>query len=155
MSRWRERWRNLWRGPRVAPPTTGVVWKLRVERDRAAIGRFNERMETTLLPSVPESALRALQVAVDELLTNVVMHTQQASGSIDIQLARTPGAVDATIEYLAEEFDPTTWQPLSPGNSIDTASIGGHGIILVRSLMDGFRHEYVDGRNVLHLRKRC
>ncbi|HXD84427.1 MAG TPA: ATP-binding protein [Rudaea sp.] len=157
MAGWREllgRWRR--RPQAVAPVvTTGVVWKLRVERDRAAIGRFNERMEKTLLPSVPETALRALQISVDELLTNVLMHAQQATGTIDLQLARSPGAVDATIEYLAEPFDPTTWRPLPMGDSIDAARIGGHGIPLVRQLMDDFRYEHVDGRNILHLRKKC
>jgi anti-sigma regulatory factor (Ser/Thr protein kinase) len=157
MGGWRERWRNWWRGPQVAaaPVTTGVVWKLRVERDRAAIGRFNERMEKTLLPSVPESALRALQISVDELLTNVLMHAQQASGTIDLQLARSPGAVDATIEYLAEAFDPTTWQAPPPGDSIGSTRIGGQGILLVRQLMDEFRYEHMDGRNTIHLRKKC
>ena len=156
MGGWRERWRSWWRGPQAAAPvTTGVVWKLRVERDRAAIGRFNERMEKTLLPSVPETALRALQISVDELLTNVLMHAQQVSGTIDLQLARSPGAVDATIEYFAEPFDPTTWQAPPDGDSIDTVRIGGHGIPLVRHLMDDFRYEHVDGRNILHLRKKC
>lgn len=156
MVSWRERWRKWWRRPQPsAPVTTGVVWKLRVERDRAAIGRFNERMERTLLPSVPETALRALQISVDELLTNVLMHARQASGTIDLQLARSVGAVDATIEYFAEAFDPTAWQAPPDGDSIDTARIGGHGIPLVRHLMDDFRYEHVDGRNILHLRKKC
>lgn len=156
MADWRERWRKWWRGPQAAAPVaTGVVWKLRVERDRAAIGRFNERMEKTLLPSVPETALRAMQISVDELLTNVLMHAQQATGTIDLQLARSAGAVDATIEYFAEPFDPTTWQAPPDGDSIDTARIGGRGIPLVRHLMDEFRYEHVDGRNILHLRKRC
>lgn len=159
MGAWGERWRRWWRGAQAtAPVATGVVWKLRVERERAAIGRFNDRLEKTLLPSVPETALRALQVAVDELLTNVLMHAQQASGPIDVQLARSSGAIDATISYLAERFDPTQWQPSSPDGaiSIDSARIGGHGIPLVRTLMDDFRYEYTnDGFNVLHLRKRC
>ena len=156
MGGWRERWRAWWRKPQtVTPVSTGVVWRLRVDRDRAAIGRFNERLETTLLPSVPEAALRAIQISVDELLTNVLMHAQQASGTIDLQLARSAGAVDATIEYFAEAFDPTAWQAPPDGDSIDTARIGGHGIPLVRHLMDEFRYEHVDGRNILHLRKKC
>lgn len=158
MAGWRERWRRWWHKPQAAAASTGVVWKLRVERDRAAIGRFNDRLEKTLLPSVPESALRAVQIAVDELLTNVLMHAHQASGTIEVQLSRSRGAIDATIGYLAEPFDPTACKPApaDPGISIDTARIGGHGIPLVRSLMDEFRYEYTDdGRNVVHLRKKC
>lgn len=158
MGGWGELWRRWWHKPQTKAAATGVVWKLRVERDRSAIGRFNDRLEKTLLPSVPESALRAVQVAVDELLTNVLMHAQQASGTIEVQLARSQGSIDATISYLAEPFDPTAWKapPKESGISIDTARIGGHGIPLVRTLMDDFSHEYTaDGHNVLHLRKRC
>jgi serine/threonine-protein kinase RsbW len=150
-----ERWRNWRRKPQVAAAPTGVVWHLRVERERGAIGRLNDRLEQQLRPSVPEGVLRALQVALDELLTNVIMHAQQASGSIELQMARSAGALDVTISYYADSFDPTVWQSEPAGKSIETSQVGGLGIPLVRALMDDFRHEYVDGKNILHLRKRC
>jgi len=154
MRGWRERWRTWWRGPQAAVPT-GVVWHFRVERERGAIGRLNDRLEQQLSPSVPEGVLRALQVALDELLTNVIMHAQQASGAIDLQMARSAGALDVTIRYYADSFDPTAVPAAAAARSIETSKIGGLGIPLVRALMDEFRHEYVDGQNVLHLRKRC
>ena len=135
--------------------TTGVVWQLRVERDRAAIGRLNDRLEQNLSPSVPEPALRAIQVALDELLTNVLVHAQQASGPIDLKLARSSNALDVTLSYLSDAFDPTTWQAAPGSDSIAASADGGHGIRLVRALMDDFRYEYVDGCNIVHLRKRC
>lgn len=155
MAGWRERWSKWWRTPQTAAVPTGVVWHLRVERERGSIGRLNDRLEQKLLPSVPDTVLRPLQVALDELLTNVIMHAQQASGPIELQLARSAGALDVTISYLADPFDPTVWRSQSGGDSIQTSQVGGLGIPLVRALMDDFRHEYVDGRNVVHLRKRC
>ncbi|HET7797459.1 MAG TPA: ATP-binding protein [Nevskia sp.] len=104
---------------------------------------------------MPEAAMRALQVALDELLTNVIMHAEQAAGPIDVEIARAPDALDTRISYLADEFDPTSWTPPQRGTSVETARIGGLGIELVRMLMDEFRHEYADGCNVLMLRKRC
>jgi anti-sigma regulatory factor (Ser/Thr protein kinase) len=154
MARWAERWRRWWRKPQTAVPT-GVVWHLRIERDRAAIGKLNDRLDKQLQPSVPEPALRALQVSLDELLTNVVMHADHASGPIDLKLSRSAGALDATISYFADPFDPTTWKPAPTSKTIENTKIGGLGIPLVRALMDEFRHEYEGGRNVLHLRKRC
>ncbi len=154
MAGWGERWRRWWRKPEAAVPT-GVVWHLRIDRDRASIGKLNDRLEQQLQPSVPEPALRALQVVLDELLTNVVMHADGASGPIDLKLSRSVGALDATISYFADPFDPTTWQPEASPKTIQHAKIGGLGIPLVRALMDDFRHEYADGRNVLHLKKRC
>ena len=154
MASWGERWKKWWRKPETAVPT-GVVWHLRIDRDRAAIGRLNDRLEQQLQPSVPEPALRALQVSLDELLSNVVMHAYGASGVIDLKLSRSVGAIDATISYFADPFDPTSWKADPTGKTIENTQIGGLGIPLVRALMDDFRHEYVDGRNVLHLKKKC
>ena len=148
-----ERWGAWWRGPgRVEAPT--AVWNFRVERQRGAVGRLHDSIEEKLLGHVPEAALRALQVALDELLTNVIMHAEQAAGPIDVEIARAPDALDTRISYLADEFDPTSWTPPQRGTSVETARIGGLGIDLVRMLMDEFRHEYADGCNVLMLRKK-
>ena len=131
-----------------------AVWQFRVERERAAVGQLNDKLETTLQAQIPESALRALQVALDELLTNVIMHAGGASGVIDVQVARAPDTLDVTISYTAERFDPTTRRALAPITSVSGARIGGLGIELVRLLMDDFRHDYADGRNVLSLSKK-
>ncbi|HET8941208.1 MAG TPA: ATP-binding protein [Rudaea sp.] len=156
MGSWRERWRNWWRKPQAAvAASTAVVWHLQVQRERGAVGRLNDRLELNLRPSVPDSALRAVQVALDELLTNAIMHAEQASGAIDMKLARSPGALDVTVSYVAAPFDPTAFTSAATSKSIEDSAIGGHGIRLVRELMDQFRYEYVDGRNILHLRKRC
>lgn len=155
MAGWRERWFSWGRKPHAGAASTGVVWQLRIERERGAVGKLNDRLEVTLRPSVPESVVRALQVALDELLTNVIMHAQQASGPIELRLARSARSLDAEISYLADEFDPTALRAPPRAGSIEDSKIGGLGVPLVRALMDEFRHEYVDGRNVLHLRKKC
>ncbi len=155
MGSWRERWRNWWRKPQAAAASTAVVWHLQVQRERGAVGRLNDRLELNLRPSVPDGSLRAVQVALDELLTNAIMHAEQASGAIDMKLARSSGALDVTVSYIAAPFDPTAFTSAATSKTIEDSQIGGHGIRLVRELMDEFRYEYIDGRNVLHLRKRC
>jgi anti-sigma regulatory factor (Ser/Thr protein kinase) len=142
------------RGPRQAAGAA-VVWSFRVERDRAAIGRLSDSLEQELSDALPQAVLRALQVALDELLTNVVMHAQQAAGPIDVALTRGPDALDAQISYLADAFDPTAWTPVGLDAGVATARIGGRGILLVRALMDDFRYRYDDGCNVVMLSKRC
>lgn len=155
MAGWRERWFRSGRKPPSEAGPTGVVWNLRLERDRSAIGKLNDRIEQNLLPSVPDTIVRSLQVALDELLTNVIMHAQQAAGPIELQMARSAGALDVTIRYTADPFDPTAAKEAPTATSISDSQLGGLGIPLVRALMDEFRHEYVDGRNVVHLRKKC
>src|SRR5436305_667137 len=107
MSGWRERWFGKGRKPQSDAGPTGVVWNLRLERDRSTIGKLNDRVERNLLPSVPDTIVRSLQVALDELLTNIIMHAQHASGPIELQLARSAGTLDVTIRYSADPFDPT------------------------------------------------
>ena len=143
-------------GPYETLPAAALaVWQFRVERERAAVGQLNDTLEKTLQAQIPESALRALQVALDELLTNVIMHASHASGAIDVQVARGPDTLEVSISYTADRFDPTTRRALAPITSVSNARIGGLGIELVRLLMDDFRHDYADGRNVLSLRKKC
>src|SRR5450432_2803891 len=110
----RERWQNWWHKPQVAAAPTGVVWNLRVERERGSVGRLNDRLEQKLRPSVPDAVLRPLQIALDELLTHGIMHAQQASGPIELRVARSAGALDVTFSYLDDPFDQTLCES-SPG----------------------------------------
>ena len=140
-------------GERRTQASAPVRW--RIERERGAIARFNDTVEALLQAQVPEAALRALQIAIDELLTNVVMHAAQAAGPIEVEIAREPDALATTISYIADQFDPTAWQPLPQELSIAGTRVGGLGIQLVRSLMDGFAYRYDAGFNIVTLRKRC
>ena len=143
-----------WRKP-VDAPASFAALHFRVERERSAVGKLNDTLEHTLASQVPDSALRALQVALDELLTNVIMHAEQASGPIEIEISCARSTLATTISYFAEEFDPTAWRPVTTTTNVATARIGGLGIALVRSLMDEFAYAYEAGRNVVSLLKRC
>lgn len=147
--------RNAGDARRAQAGAPTASWRFVIERERAAIGRFNAAVEQTLRTFAPESALRALQVSLDELLTNVIMHAEHAAGPIEVEIERVADTLDTTIRYSAHEFDPTAWKPAVRNTSIATTRIGGLGIALVRSLMDDFRYAYDDGRNVVSLRKRC
>jgi anti-sigma regulatory factor (Ser/Thr protein kinase) len=132
-----------------------LLWRTRVERERAAVGRFNDEVLKRLEGQVPSAVTHDLLVSFDELLTNVIMHAEQAAGPIEVELHRSRNVVGATIRYLAVEFDPTTWRAAPAGMTVATSRIGGLGIQLVKRLMDEFRYEYVDGHNILTIAKRC
>jgi anti-sigma regulatory factor (Ser/Thr protein kinase) len=148
MGRFLDRLR-FWR--RAASPPL----RLRVERERTAIGRCSDSLQNDLQDRVPAKALHDVLVALDELLTNVIMHAEQAAGPIDVEVQRSQRELELRIGYLADEFDPTAWRAAHSGMTIAASRIGGLGIHLVRTLMDDFRYEYVDGRNLLTLVKRC
>jgi anti-sigma regulatory factor (Ser/Thr protein kinase) len=132
-----------------------LLWRARVERERAAIGRFNDEVLKRLEGKLPAAAIHDLLVVFDELLTNVVMHAEQAAGPIEVEICHGRHVATATISYLALEFDPTTWRAAPAGMTVATSRIGGLGIQLVRRLMDDFHYEYVDGHNVVKIAKSC
>jgi len=139
---------------RTHDATLASAWSFCVERERRAIARLSDTLEHQVGAGMPEAVLRALQIALDELLTNVVMHAMQADGSVEVEIARERGMVATTIRYAAAAFDPTAWRPEAPLDAIAGARIGGHGIALVRALMDEFRYAYRDGWNVVMVSKR-
>ncbi len=149
-------WGSFFDSVRFWQRKPALLWRTRVERERSAIGRFSDEVERRLTSGrVPTQAVHDMLVAFDELLTNVVMHAEQAAGPVEIELSRRRNAVGATIRYLAVEFDPTTWSAGPAGTTVATSRIGGLGIQLVRRLMDEFQYEYVDGHNVVRIAKRC
>lgn len=137
---------------RTRPGAPAAVLHFRVERERSAIGRFNDSL-ASVLATMPENPLRALQIALDELLTNVLMHAEQAADAIDVDIRCSDRDIEATLRYAAVEFDPTRWQA-EDVSTIADSRIGGRGILLVRSLMDEFRYAHADGVNVVTICKR-
>ncbi len=98
--------------------------------------------------------LALLQVALEEVLTNIMVHgyADLEAHKIEIRLAAAPSAV--TLEVLDDgiPFDPTQQQlpgPADPGNT----RAGALGLLFVRRTMDEVAFERAEERNHLTLRK--
>ena len=139
----------------VELPGEGGTLYFAIPRDRPAVSAFCALFEARLGGQVGIDALRAFQVAFDELLTNVVSYAEGGSDEpIGVALDARDGTTTATIRYRAAAYDPTA--RAAPDTTLDIAdrAIGGLGVHLVQTMMDEFTHAYVDGYNVLTLRKR-
>ena len=87
----------------------------------------------------------ALQLCIEELVANVVLHGRRAAGPITITLRLEMAPLRLTIEDDAQGFDPTaTTMP-------DAETVGGRGLLLVRRFCREWRYARRDGRNVLEL----
>jgi anti-sigma regulatory factor (Ser/Thr protein kinase) len=141
--------------PRVAVAfdSTAHTWLFRIARERQAISEFCAALERRLPADYASAdALRAFQVAFDELLTNVVMHADgPLDAPIEVLLKRDPVEVTALLRYRASAYDPTARPQPDTEASIADREIGGLGVHLVRQLMTRFEHRYVDGWNELTL----
>ncbi len=93
------------------------------------------------------------QVALDEMLNNVVSNAYQDDGvhiiEIKVELANKQLSVEIADDGIP--FDPT--QVLTPDTSlsVEDREIGGLGIHMVRNLMDEFRYQRKDNKNFVTL----
>lgn len=103
---------------------------------------------------VPEGAVRALELAVDEAVTNIILYGYPSSnGRIWISCRVEGGRVRVQIEDEGVPFDPTAAAEPDLEGDADERPIGGLGIHLIREMTDELRYERRGGRNILVLGK--
>lgn len=103
----------------------------------------------------PARADFALQMCLEEALVNVISHglTRAADDSDAIVLTyhRSPDLIRVTVADRGAAFDPTAATVSALPASVETAVIGGHGIRLMRKMLDEFSYERIGEENRLTL----
>lgn len=153
---------NLHRG---SPPGNagamrpGVQWTM--ASDPGEIARINAAFTAFAeAHAVPAAIRRRLNVALDELLQNTLVHGFAGRGRLGGD-----GAVTIAVELLPDRLTVTLTDDGQPFNPLDTAvpdtagsveerPIGGLGIHLVRQMMDEVHYHRRGGHNVVVLVKR-
>jgi len=99
---------------------------------------------------------KAMEVllVMEEACTNIVKYAYPGKvGTIHI-VARVSGdRMELIVEDYGAAFDPTTYTAALPRIDVSDHPIGGLGIHLMRSSMDGISFEFKDGKNVLTMVK--
>jgi anti-sigma regulatory factor (Ser/Thr protein kinase) len=134
---------------------TDVV-ELRVANDLAGLARLAERVEGFgAAQRLPASVINALNVVVDEAVSNAINHGYDAGvrGEIAVRLRRAPDGVSVEVEDDGKPFDPLQAPPPDLSLPLERRPIGGLGIHLIRNLMDEVSYARVGGRNVLKMVK--
>lgn len=96
-----------------------------------------------------------IQLALDELVTNIICYAFKAQGGhpIRVSLARTPEGLDIVLEDGGKPFNPLEAPEPNLDAPPETRPIGGLGIHFVRKTMDGLSYQRAQGKNILHIRK--
>jgi len=121
-----------------------------IERLNRVVRQFGD------LHEVPSRTLYAINLALDELVTNIVLHgfADAAGQEFEARIIARKDAIVAEVEDGGRAFnllDAPTPDLTAP---LDERVLGGLGIHLVRSLMDKVEYRHEDGKNVLTVRKR-
>jgi len=104
---------------------------------------------------VPD-VLPDLLLAVDEAVTNVIVHGYAGRGGpVEIKVARQPDALTIRLRDEARPFDPTGVPAPDLTAPLDERASGGLGIYLIRQAMDELiYHRQPGGGNELTMIKR-
>jgi serine/threonine-protein kinase RsbW len=121
-----------------------------IERLNRLVRQFGE------LHEVPSRTLYAVNLALDELVTNVVLYGyESATGKeVLVRIATAGQELVASVLDDGKAFDPLKAPPPDLTAPLEERTLGGLGIHLVRSLMDHVSYARDDDKNVLTIRKR-
>ncbi len=123
-----------------------------IERLNRVVRQFGE------LHEVPGRTLYSVNLALDELVSNVVLYGYEPNPpegeQITIHLEIRGADLYASVEDGGREFDPATAPIPDLGKPLEERQVGGLGIHLVRSLMDKMEYKRHATKNLLTLRKR-
>ncbi|MEP6672403.1 MAG: ATP-binding protein [Chthoniobacter sp.] len=121
-----------------------------IERLNRVVRQFGD------LHEVPSRVLYAVNLALDEVVTNVVRHgfDDPAGQEIEAQIVARSGEMTTEVIDMGRTFNPLDMPPPNLDAPLSERTLGGLGIHLVRSLMDGLEYRRENGKNVLTMRKR-
>ncbi|MBR0132481.1 MAG: ATP-binding protein [Lachnospiraceae bacterium] len=106
-----------------------------------------------------ESDMKAqmqLDIAVEEIYVNIASYAYEgAVGQAEIEIDISADRI-VSVRFLdsGTPYDPLKKPDPDITLSADERAIGGLGIFMVKKSMDDMIYEYVDGKNVLTIKKR-
>jgi anti-sigma regulatory factor (Ser/Thr protein kinase) len=104
------------------------------------------------LQGVPTEARWRFQVALDEILSNIVRHGfRHQPGTIGLTFARDDRLVTVEVVDSAPPFDPRRAPAPDTSSALESRPAGGLGIKLAESLVDELAYERRDEHNHLKL----
>jgi anti-sigma regulatory factor (Ser/Thr protein kinase) len=138
---------------RASHETQGL--RLWVQNDLGEVSRVNA-LATKLLElcGAAERIVHATQIALEEVLSNVIRHAYPSGEAHEIALVlrASGGTVELEVEDDGRAFDPTAAPEPALDAPLHERRIGGLGIPLLRAFVSEIRYARRDGRNCLWIR---
>lgn len=106
--------------------------------------------------ALPEAVTHSLDLALEEWLTNIISYAHDDGDEhwIDLRFVSTPDEVRVEIEDDGRPFDPLTHPRVDTTAPLESRSVGGLGIHMIRQLMETVSYRREKDRNILTLTKR-
>lgn len=126
----------------------------RALRHRSAVGHLNAVVARWLTArEVPETAVGAVQVVLDELIGNLLAHDPNNIDPVEVELQLEAAVLSIRLSYKSADFNPRTAKDVDTVTPVSERRIGGLGLHLIQSLMDNIHYEYLHGIICLRMQK--
>jgi anti-sigma regulatory factor (Ser/Thr protein kinase) len=127
----------------------------RALRHRSAIGHLNAALARWLgARDVPETAVGATQVVMDELIGNLLLHDPQNIDPVEVELRLDADILYLRLSYRSADFNPRAQKEVDTLTPVSERRIGGLGLHLIQGLMDSVHYEYLHGIICLRMQKK-
>jgi serine/threonine-protein kinase RsbW len=94
------------------------------------------------------------QIAVDEAITNIIMHGELVEeNKIRLKCEKRGDRVKIVIEDEGKPFDPTTTENPDLNAPLEEREMGGLGVYFIKKSMDEVNYDFKDGKNILTMIK--
>jgi len=136
---------------------TGVgdeTWSVSITSAPEALARAQQRIDWILRArQVPDPTIHDCSLAVEEVLTNIARHAYggNGEGEIRIDLRLRPEEIRLRFVDTGPLFNPLEQRPRNSDLPLAERPLGGHGIVLVKGLVDACEYAREGETNVLTL----
>ncbi|MCR5167274.1 MAG: ATP-binding protein [Oscillospiraceae bacterium] len=119
----------------------------------AVLAFVDEQLEAA---DCPVKIQTQIDIAVEEIFVNIAHYAYKpgtGNAVVRVETLPDPPSVDITFIDNGIPYDPLARDDPDITLSADKRPIGGLGIFMVKKTMDDVRYEYLDGHNILTLKK--
>lgn len=124
-----------------------------VENLETVIDYVNDRLDAA---SCPPKACMHIDLAVEEIFINIANYAyapETGKVSVRVEVSDDPVTVILTFIDHGVPYDPLAKEDPDVTLSAEERQVGGLGVFITKKLMDDVEYKYLDGQNILTLKK--
>ena len=105
----------------------------------------------------PMKAQMQIDIAIDELFGNIAQYAYNPDvgpATVRVEVIENPMSVVVTFIDNGVQYDPLAREDPDITLSLEERGVGGLGVYMVKKTMDEISYKYVNGQNILTIKKR-
>ncbi len=127
----------------ATPPASASACRMFERSFDALAAIFGFTAEVFARNGIDPALLPTIDLAVEELFTNMVKYSPASDAEVRIEMTGIEGGVEVTLtDYDVDPFDVTQAPDVEIGKPIEERRPGGLGLHLIRRLLDSVEYEY-------------